>query len=147
MNAYQLFGIRATVFQVFSIFGAMRKYVSIGILCLFVTELTIPNMDMCEIAKIPNLIEHYLMHRSGDGLSLIDFLELHYGDEQNQQKDPFHAKLPFKDHTCATTVVFIAPQHQTINANLDDTPVKCQSFYTITFTSGITNVIFQPPRA
>jgi hypothetical protein len=57
----------------------------------------LPNSDLHEISKISSLIQHYQRHldNSEGGLSLVDFLKMHYQDAQHMNAEN-HEQLPFK---------------------------------------------------
>ena len=59
------------------------------------------NTEIGQLLKLPNLIQHFSNHQedtSGQNISLLDFLAIHYNDSEhqsNQGKDN-HQSLPFK---------------------------------------------------
>ena len=82
----------------------MKKLVTIFLLTIVIAGSFLPNMDTCELSKIPQLIHHYQEHTElrKQSISFIDFLLLHYGvgkesGEHRDQED--HDNLPFHAHT------------------------------------------------
>lgn len=58
-----------------------------------------PNMDFCDLARIPDLVEHYLEHQAAaDGMDLAEFITFHYAEENKEPADDH--SLPFKEHNC-----------------------------------------------
>ena len=57
----------------------------------------LPNSDLHEISKISALIQHFQRHQdnAGGGLTLVNFLKMHYQDAQHMQSEN-HEALPFK---------------------------------------------------
>lgn len=55
-----------------------------------------------ECVKLPDLYEHYQLHRQTDpNLSAFAFLEMHYGDTSHHRQRHDHSQIPFKDaHHC-----------------------------------------------
>ena len=54
-----------------------------------------PKLEVAELAKIPQLIEHYYEHRQQEGtqFTFLDFLQMHYTAEHG--KANCHHNLPF----------------------------------------------------
>lgn len=61
------------------------------------TESLFPNVEVGELVKVPELLEHYKNHRlETPDITFFEFLHLHYGDSQHAQRDAgHHQKLPF----------------------------------------------------
>ncbi|HSZ24690.1 MAG TPA: hypothetical protein VK766_03175 [Cytophagaceae bacterium] len=82
----------------------MKKLVSSFLLVIILIGSFLPNMDTCELSKIPQLINHYKEHTElrKQSISFIDFILLHYGvgkesaEHQNQED---HNNLPLHEHT------------------------------------------------
>ncbi|NML64139.1 hypothetical protein HHL22_02875 [Hymenobacter sp. RP-2-7] len=77
----------------------------------------IPQNDLAELGKLPQLLEHYRYHHSaaGGGLSLTEFLAEHYGAgakhlsgcHLSPQHQSDHHNLPLRDHSNCPQVVFL----------------------------------------
>ena len=95
----------------------MRSVVSLFLDCLMLVGSFIPQNDLAELSKLPQLVEHYRFHHSvaGGGLSLGQFLAEHYGSgtkehfgctfspqhQQDHQGLPLHGR-----HACSSHIAF-----------------------------------------
>ncbi|MGZ5190236.1 MAG: hypothetical protein ACXWCZ_04405 [Flavisolibacter sp.] len=70
----------------------MRSAVAIFLLVLVVSVQT----PVGQLFKLPLLIEHFIKHQNQNGISLIDFLEVHYTTGHNDADLPEDEQLPFK---------------------------------------------------
>ena len=111
-------------------------------------------MDFCcELQKLPTLFEHYEEHTAHDSITILSFLELHYGGEQSEQEDHHsdeHDKqLPFQgQHQCAHGIVFITPHFKmTEAADFDLSTQTQQGIYCFSYSSEYLDSPFQPPKA
>lgn len=127
---------------------SMQKTIAIVLLSVsFIGSL----VDLHDLAKLPRLAEHYQEHRNkSPEVSLLDFLNLHYGSEaasHDQEEHQEHTGLPFKSadctftHTVIVLPLFKAPQIATLESN-----VTYSNFYDSTFLSEFSESIWQPPR-
>lgn len=96
----------------------MKSVVSFFLACLMLLSSFIPQNDLAELSKLPQLVEHYRFHHSaaGGGLSLAQFLAEHYGagtpqhfgctvaprHQQDHQSLPLHGR-----HECSSHVAFL----------------------------------------
>ncbi|AMR26160.1 hypothetical protein A0257_03010 [Hymenobacter psoromatis] len=96
----------------------MKAVVSFFLACLMLVGSLIPQNDLSELSKLPQLLEHYRYHHSaaGGGLSLAEFLAEHYGagekahfgctcsprHQQDHQGLPLHGQ-----HTCDGHIAFL----------------------------------------
>jgi hypothetical protein len=96
----------------------MRAVVSLFLACLMLVGSLIPQNDLSELSKLPQLLEHYRFHHSaaGGGLSVTQFLAEHYGSgtaehfgctfsprhQQDHQGLPLHGQ-----HSCSGHVAFL----------------------------------------
>ena len=64
----------------------MKPVAAFFLACLMLVGSFVPQNDLSELAKLPQLLEHYRFHRSaaGGGLSLAEFLAEHYGSGTKQ---------------------------------------------------------------
>jgi hypothetical protein len=89
----------------------MKKLIAIFLLIILVTGSFLPNMDTCELSKIPQLLEHYREHSEvkDQYISFVDFLLLHYGvgkeSEAHRDQDE-HENLPLHKHTIHNVIAF-----------------------------------------
>ena len=71
------------------------------------------DVDMHELVKISNLVEHFKEHLKGTPNStVLELLDLHYGsdskatDHQKRDQDKHTKNLPFQSHSCCHAVTF-----------------------------------------
>jgi len=138
----------------------MKAVVSIFLACLMLLGSLIPQNDLSELSKLPQLVAHYHFHHSvaGGGLSLPQFLVEHYGSgtpahfgctfsarhQQDHQGLPLHGR-----HACSSHVAFLllppgvaswaAPARATAPAYRPAESALCQD--------GAATALLQPPRA
>lgn len=64
----------------------MKPVTAFFMACLMLVGSFVPQNDLSELAKLPQLLEHYRFHHSaaGGGLSLAEFLAEHYGSGTKQ---------------------------------------------------------------
>ncbi|WP_051190385.1 hypothetical protein [Kaistella palustris] len=81
----------------------MKKWIVYLFLFAYLSTFT----EVNQLTKLPNLIEHYVSHKSENPeLSLADFLIIHYVDEQQLDADYRQdMKLPFKTHDFSSVSV------------------------------------------
>lgn len=121
----------------------------------------LPQHDLSELAKLPELAQHYRYHQAmaGGGLSVASFLALHYGPEgANHHRNPVshrdaqdHKKLPLEQHHHNCVLVsFVLPAGARVGV-----PVLPLSWPAATYrpTPGslyafsVSRILLQPPRA
>jgi len=138
----------------------MKAVVSVFLACLMLVGSLIPQNDLSELSKLPQLLTHYRFHHSaaGGGLSLPQFLAEHYGSgtpvhfgctfsarhQQDHQGLPLHGR-----HACSSHVAFLllapgaatwaAPARTPAPAYRPAGPALCQD--------GAATALLQPPRA
>lgn len=95
----------------------MRAPVAFFLGLLLLVGSLVPNNDLGELAKIPQLVEHYRFHHSpaGGSLTFGQFLVEHYGAgtkhyagcslSPRHQQD--HHNLPLRSHHGSTAVNFV----------------------------------------
>ena len=120
---------------------------------LFTVQVSLPNMDLCcEFQKLPALYDHFQEHKAIDGLSVFEFLGLHYGTgkiaQDHHHDDQHDSKLPFsKEHHCSHSISFItviplADIGEQIFSYSDDQ--GCH--YSFSISSALQDSPFQPPQ-
>ena len=137
----------------------MRATVAFVLGLLMLLGSAVPDNDLGELAKLPQLVEHYQFHHSaaGGGLTFGQFMVEHYGAgtkhyagcslSQRHQQD--HHNLPLRSHhghavgfvvTAAARVAFVArPERPAATAYR----VAPAPRYAFCFSASLA----QPPRA
>ncbi|GAC1368727.1 MAG: hypothetical protein NVSMB30_05760 [Hymenobacter sp.] len=121
----------------------------------------VPQNDLSELAKLPQLVEHYRFHHSaaGGGLSLAEFLVEHYGTGTKQhfgctfsarhQND--HQGLPLHGrHVGGGGVSFIAPGGRVVLPQCSLVVMNRQAWQSALaarYQGGPGAVLLPPPRA
>jgi hypothetical protein len=96
----------------------MKSVLTLFLAALMLVGSFIPQNDLSELSKLPQLLEHYRFHHSvaGGGLSLGQFLAEHYGSGQpahfgctfSPQHQQDHQGLPLHgQHSCSANVAFL----------------------------------------
>lgn len=137
----------------------MRAIVAFVLGLLLLLGSFVPNNDLGELAKLPQLVEHYRFHHSpaGGGLTFGQFLVEHYGAgtkhyagcglSPRHQQD--HHNLPLRHHgsnavnfvvTAAARVAFAARPARPLAAAYR---VATAPRYAFSYSAGLA----QPPRA
>jgi hypothetical protein len=120
---------------------------------LFLSLQLLTNTELCQLIKLPVLIEHYKEHGGIDnGISFFAFLKMHYfnGDAKDADYER-DMQLPFKTNAGAliishshsvpvpsSAVVLILPEKEIVN--------HFNKNYVTWIPSEKHNDIFQPPR-
>lgn len=107
------------------------------------------HMGADDIAKIPDLMEHYQEHQNKYGDDLFSFINKHYGadkDKHESQEKEQHHDLPFNHshHVCIDMKVDIPTVHIELKENITDS--KDYFVYRAPFTMTRTYSILQPPK-
>lgn len=127
----------------------MTRYLSILFLSIYLFSVVQVN----ELFKIPNMLEHYEEHQQDKTtISLWQFICMHYmkGEvyDDDYGKD---MKLPFKSHssTCLCSFIFcpVIQNYYSFSSKFFFKEFKKQKFtYTFSFTSSYLSAIWQPPQ-
>lgn len=106
-----------------------------------------PHADVHELGKLPNLVAHFLEHKTDTNASLTGFLAIHYGSTEGEHQDDSHGELPFQDHHHAwhSHAFLPAPAAERTAIRLHH-KVKEFSLYTISHYSEYPSAVFQPPK-
>lgn len=125
---------------------------SISIFFLLLHLLT--STELCQVLRIPVLINHYTEHRSlNTGITFFMFLKMHYfnGDPRDSDYDR-DMQLPFK--TSANSFVLnlnlshpVVPQNFLSILTSDNLPSDYTDYFSCWIPCGHLKAIFQPPRA
>lgn len=106
-------------------------------------------VDLHDLSKFSMLINHYREHNAGGKISLVEFIDLHYGEQaEEHDKQHGHNSLPFKSHESASTHHLTAFLDLHIQLESEEIPVSVRQeiLYSSHFTPGFSKSIFQPPR-
>jgi hypothetical protein len=138
----------------------MKSVVAFFLACLMLVGSFIPQNDLSELSKLPQLLEHYRFHHSvaGGGLSLTEFLAEHYGSgtkqhfgctyEPRHQQD--HQGLPLHGrHSCGEHVAFLVLALAPVQPS-QPAPRTGQAYrpaYLSLYQGGPDAGLLQPPRA
>lgn len=133
----------------------VKRSLFIVFACLFLIQVIFSYKDLlCELGKIPGLLQHYRKHRIEEKVTLWDFIEMHYGNTlrsyQHQQKEKEqHQNLPFGDthHHCSQHVAFwvYMPAEVRISSTIDGCKEE-SSYYKYSISTPYLTSPFQPPR-
>lgn len=119
----------------------------------------LPQNDVAELSKLPQLVQHYRFHHSvaGGGLSLSEFLTLHYGPAsvahyqcvRSARHSLDHESLPLHNHHDCVLLPFVLPAGRpAVHARPAGWPATAyrksrRPLYAFAFSSSL----LQPPRA
>ncbi len=106
----------------------------------------LPTLDADQWSKLPQLWEHYRVHRQTENqnLGLGDFLVMHYGHSAHRNAEN-HSHLPLKEHCGSLTWMKSIPTAPVLAAPVVQLPN--QSFVYLSFTPPFPpSNIWQPPR-
>ena len=110
-----------------------------------------PNLDIHELAKLPTLVEHFLDCKADKSESLLAFLDIQYGSQDQKphnHQDEHDGKLPFQDHhSCHSCHIFIAFSPSPLPYHEMRLTESSFSKYQYIVSSEYLNTIFQPPKA
>ncbi|WP_110979713.1 hypothetical protein [Hymenobacter sediminis] len=138
----------------------MKPVVAFFLGILMLVSGLVPQNDLSELRKLPELAQHYRYHRAlaGGTLSPLAFLVLHYGPHgADHRRHPYserdeqdHHKLPLEQHHHDCVVVsFVLPTGRILP------PPPLQSWPTPDYhvmagplyTFSVSQSLLQPPRA
>jgi len=140
----------------------MKVVVSLFMACLMLVGSLIPQNDLSELSKLPQLVEHYRFHHSvaGGGLSLSQFLAEHYGSGTKQhfgctfspQHQQDHQGLPLHGrHACSSHLAFAFlltwPAHTFEGQHALAAGPEYRLAGQVGYLEGTTAALLQPPRA
>ncbi len=107
------------------------------------------HMGADDIAKIPELMEHYQEHQKKYGDDLISFINKHYGEDkdkhESQEKEEHH-DLPFhhSHHVCIDMKVDVPTLQIELKEHIENS--KDYFVYRAPHTIAGANPILQPPK-
>ena len=126
----------------------MKKWFVYFTICIYLTSFS----EVRQLAKMPNLIEHFISHKISDsGMSIFAFFKMHYIDEQVKDSDyKQDMKLPFKTHDFSNSIVnlSIPPERTTFNILNQSIYVDYSSnfSYSEKFYPSVFSKIWEPPK-
>ena len=122
------------------------------IVILLVIQILYGNVLLPELAKVPQLMEHFNEHqRENKMLNFLTFLKMHYADPEHKHNDASkHGSLPLKSLSSAhAEVIVLSEIHPSVflveNASVFQNHV-ISSIENPFFDSKIRFSVFQPPR-
>ena len=123
------------------------------IVILLIFQVLSGNILMPELAKVPQLMQHFYQHQRENGtIDFLSFLKMHYADPEHQKSDTSrHGSLPLKTVSSAHAEIVVLHDEMT--------PSVCEecsvhifeksilsSIENPFFDSKIRFSVFQPPR-
>ena len=138
----------------------MKQVVAFFLGILMLVSGLVPQNDLSELSKLPELAQHYRYHRAlaGGNLSPLAFLALHYGPHgsdhrrhpYSQRDEQDHHKLPLEQHHHDCVMVsFVLPTGRLL---LPPRPLAWPAAaYRVApgplYAFSVSNPLLQPPRA
>ena len=104
-----------------------------------------PQNDMEELAKIPNLYNHFQEHKAqhNNNLSFLDFMSEHYSTKDCEDKD--HKQLPFFEHQIPG-LIFLIPHFSVELLQTFEFISKAYSPELPSDIKAVSVTVWQPPR-
>ncbi|MGI4969038.1 MAG: hypothetical protein ACRYGH_08805 [Janthinobacterium lividum] len=138
----------------------MKSVLTLFLAALMLVGSFIPQNDLSELSKLPQLLEHYRYHHSvaGGGLSVSQFLAEHYGSgtpahfgctfSARHQHD--HQGLPLHgQHSCSSHVAFLLLSPTPLWGQ-QVVPGAARTYHLAAHaqcSDGLAPALLQPPRA
>lgn len=123
------------------------------IVILLVLQVLSGNILLPELAKVPQLMQHFYQHQRENGaIDFLSFLKMHYADPEHQKSDPsHHSSLPLKSVSSAHAEIVVLHEdiHPTVafaGKFLNFKNPQIPSSENLFFDSKIRFSVFQPPR-
>lgn len=126
----------------------MRSFASILLATYFFLAGLMPNMDFCDLSKLPGLAGHFLEHNAAaKDMGLAEFMAFHYGNEN--QEPPDEHSLPFKDHGCCpaghTLTLLTMPVEINFSLAIHGRDLNCP--YILRLSPFFSDSVWQPPQS
>lgn len=107
------------------------------------------SLGVMNLMNLPDLVEHYQLHKAENNNSFTEFIELHYGSqkESHASKHKDHENLPFQELQVNTANFFSTPSgHYNTNLIKSVEEIQHNFNYAVSFTFLSETDILQPPR-
>jgi len=135
----------------------MKSIAALFLAVLLLLGGLIPQNDLSELGKLPELLEHYQYHHqaAGGGLSLSAFLVLHYSPTTTHYQHAYsakhsleHQKLPLHNHHNCVPVAFVLPiARPLVPMRLTQSIAVLRSVGLPLYACSFSWSLLQPPRA
>jgi len=130
----------------------MKQIVAKFLLFLFLFSALLPAQAKEELAKLPELLEHFKEHQAETpGIAFFQFWKMHYGEDFAQhQSDHDHSNLPMKHHCEHVHAYALALLPQPcLNPSISQVSTNGNQpvFIDQSYSFSLPNDIWQPPRA
>ena len=127
----------------------MKRLFAISFATLLFLGSLFPFSDMEEVFKLPALLNHYLEHKQRtsetEDFNFVDFLALHYLDENHSSAEEHD--LPLYQHECSA-LVFIMPSAADFTIRVSDLiDIKYNNLFHLNYFYQYTGFLLQPPRS
>ncbi len=127
----------------------MKDFLAFSLASILAVQILLPGMDVRELEKLPDLIQHYQEHKAENpSINFLSFLKLHYTNANHHEQDhERHHELPFTNHHTGHSpfVVFTITTFETSFQKITESEVR-YSLYTEPSSKNITFSIWQPPK-
>lgn len=135
----------------------MKSVLAFFLALLMLTGSLIPQNDLSELTKLPELLDHYQYHHTvaGGGLSLKQFLVLHYSPTtthylhaHSAQHNIEHQKLPLHSHHDCVMVAYVLPARPVVVPVQVHWPAPTlRTLEGPMYAFSFSRALLQPPRA
>lgn len=135
----------------------MKSVLAFFLTLLMLTGSLIPQNDLSELSRLPELLEHYRYHHTaaGGGLSLGEFLLLHYSPTtthylrvHSAQHNIEHQKLPLHSHHNCALMAYVLPVRSVVVPLRMSWPTPTlRAFAGPMYAFSFSRPLLQPPRA
>ncbi|MDD2984398.1 MAG: hypothetical protein PHQ74_13515 [Crocinitomicaceae bacterium] len=121
-----------------------------GITILFLSVYLFSSTELNQLLKLPILYEHYQEHHLEDNsLSMLDFISMHYSNNDTDKTDQEDMKLPFKSPDgcfSASMFAFITQPLEFTEKFIFFEKEPLNNYSYKEFSSSYLSSIWQPPR-
>ncbi|MFD0932888.1 hypothetical protein ACFQ0R_09810 [Psychroflexus salinarum] len=107
------------------------------------------SLGVLSLINLPDLVEHYQLHKTEYNNSVIEFLDLHYGTQKQAHEDEHkdHENLPFQQNqSISTNFYFVNSGFLNIDLLKPDEEIQHNFNYKFGFTLLNETDILQPPK-
>ena len=131
----------------------LKSAITVFLIGLFLAESLFPNVELVELIKLPDLLEHFEKHQQETpGITFTDFLNLHYGNSIHVSSDlRHHSRLPFSKahhHSYFSCLQVIeSPEQPLVSTSFAFLRRIEDSFYIENKVNTPSLGVWQPPKA